>query len=611
MSPPWPPPGRRRRPAVSALDAFVARYRSLVDHEEAGQALAQAARLRQTEAVMATVFETMSEGILLLDGDGRIRFANGAALALLGIDRDAIVGRVLASLVMLNDGAPLPKPECSRAMAPREVVGRRADGRPFPLEMSLGPIRIAADVAQVAVLRDISERKRHEVALRHQALHDALTGLPNRSLLLERLTLAFDRAAAAGRRVALLLLDVDHFKEVNDTLGHGVGDVLLQLLAKRLSQLIRTTDTMARLGGDEFAVLLPDETDGSRARRIGERMTEALRDPFRLEAVTLEVGVSIGIALYPDHAADHEKLMQAADVAMYWAKRSRQSPALYDPGADSHSIRALTLTGELRRAIADRVITLFFQPKLHLASGRVTGFEALARWDHPLHGAIPPAEFVPHAERSGLIRELTELTCETAFAACAAWTGLGQPLTVAINLSAAILYFPPLAELLAAMAARHQVSPTALILEITESAIMVDPDRSLDIARRIAAMGFRLSIDDFGTGYSSLFYLSRLPVSELKIDRSFVCRMLDHRTDQLIVQSTIDLAHNLGLQVVAEGIESQAVRQRLGELGCDIGQGFHIGQPMPAAAVLPWLAAAGPTRPPPARLVPPATPTAA
>jgi diguanylate cyclase (GGDEF)-like protein/PAS domain S-box-containing protein len=537
----------------------------------------------------------MSEGILLLTADGRVRLANGAACDLLASRRDDLAGRPLATLVERADGEPLPA-LAGRRLSASEMRARRGDDSRLPVELSLCPVSLAADVAQVAVLRDISDRKRHEAALRHQALHDALTGLPNRTLLLERLDAAFASAAGGGRRVALLLLDVDHFKEVNDTLGHAIGDVLLTLVARRLSALIRASDTMARLGGDEFAVLLPDETDGARAERIGRRMTEALKDPFRLDQVVLEIGVSVGIALYPDHAGDREKLMQAADVAMYWAKRSRSSVAVYDRSADSHSIRALTLTGELRRAIAEREICLHFQPKQDLASGRIAGFEALARWVQPRHRDIPPQEFVLHAERTGLIRELTELTCETAFAAVAGWGSAGTPVAVAINLSAAILYFPQLAEVLARLAARYAMPAAALVLEITESAIMVDPERSLEIATRIAGMGFRLSIDDFGTGYSSLFYLSRLPVAELKIDRSFVGRMLDHPTDAVIVQSTIDLAHNLGLKVVAEGIETAAIRDRLAELGCDLGQGYHIGRPMPAEEVLAWLAHRQPAR---------------
>lgn len=437
---------------------------------------------------------------------------------------------------------------------------------------------------------DITDRKTQQAQLEHQALHDALTGLPNRTLLVDRL----DHALCAARRdrmaVALLLLDLNRFKDINDTLGHRVGDKVLSEVAERLAKPLRESDTVARLGGDEFAILLPAMADLERARNVATRLLESLDEPFQVENLSLEVGASIGIALYPVHAEDGARLLQCADVAMYAAKHNQSHVALYDASKDHNSIRHLTLTGELRQAIEHDHLLFHYQPKIDLRTRRICGVEALARWHHPTLGFIPPNEFVAQAEHTGLIQPLTLWAFNTALRQLAELQRAGLDIGMAVNLSARNLHEERLPDLLADLLRTCEVAPEHVTLEITESAIMLDPERALEVVSRFDAIGVHLAIDDFGTGYSSLAQLKRLPVDQLKIDKSFVMQMTEDENDLAIVRSTIDLAHNLGLEVVAEGIESHQILQLLDELGCDIGQGYFICHPLPIADLTKWLA---------------------
>jgi diguanylate cyclase (GGDEF)-like protein len=375
------------------------------------------------------------------------------------------------------------------------------------------------------------------------------------------------------------MIDLDRFKEVNDTLGHQVGDMLLCDVGGRLREVLRKCDTVARLGGDEFAVLLPSVKDEADAHFLATRLARAVSDPFDCNGIVIEVGVSIGIALYPDHARDKENLLKCADVAMYAAKQEHAEVCVYSLTKDTNSIRNLTLTGELRRAIENRQIALAYQPKLDVRTGRVRRVEGLARWNHEQHGPIQATEFIAHAERTGLIHQLTTLTLDLGLQQLAEWQADDIDINVALNLSARSLHDSTLPEVLSQLLAKWHIDADRLTLEITESAIMIDPARAMRVAERLAALGIGLSIDDFGTGYSSLAYLSKLPVEELKIDRSFVLQMLHRDRDAAIVHSTIDLAHNLGLKVVAEGVESEDVLERLSDLGCDFAQGYFIGTP--------------------------------
>lgn len=430
---------------------------------------------------------------------------------------------------------------------------------------------------------DITERKEHQEQLQHQALHDALTGLPNRALLMDRLTHSLKVAERDQKPLALLILDLDRFKEINDTLGHDVGDALLCDIAQRMSKELRQSDTIARLGGDEFAALLPAVSDLERAERVVKRIRGALEAPFQVEDLSLDIGFSIGIALYPEHAEQASRLLQCAEVAMYKAKDGSSPSALYDHADDPNSVRQLTISGELRRALETDQLSFHYQPKFDLETQALCGVEALARWQHPTHGFVPPNEFIPLAERSGLIQPFLRWSLESALSQVAKWRSDGFDIGVSVNLSARNLHEKALPDLVETILAANGIPPERLTLELTESAIMVDPTGALEIINRLDKIGVHLSIDDFGTGYSSFAYLTRLPVDELKIDKSFVMKMTESRNDLLIVRATIELAHNLGLKVVAEGIESEEHRVLLRDLSCDIGQGFGLSKPLPVS----------------------------
>ncbi|MGH7321045.1 MAG: putative bifunctional diguanylate cyclase/phosphodiesterase [Candidatus Rokuibacteriota bacterium] len=428
--------------------------------------------------------------------------------------------------------------------------------------------------------RGIAER---EAQITYQAHHDTLTELPNRTLLQHHLQRAIGAARQARSRLALLLMDLDRFKEVNDTLGHPMGDLVLQEVGPRLRKVVREPDVVARLGGDEFAVLLPTVTDVQFAIEVGRRIVKALEAPFWLEGLPLEVGASIGIALYPDHGEDGDALIQRADVAMYLAKRSTSGWALYSRELDQHSARRLTLVGELRQAIESGQLALYGQPKMELATGRIKDVEILVNWHHPQHGLVFPDEFIPLAEQTGLIRPLTVWVLEGALRACKLWRQAGLDLSVGVNLSVRILLDRQFPDRIARLLDTWAVDPRALTLEVTESAIMTDPACAKDVLTRLDAMGLRLAVDDFGTGYSSLTYLKELPVDEVKIDKSFVMNMSRDPSDAVIVRSTIELAHNLGFKVTAEGVETQDAWTMLKSLGCDLVQGYLISRPLPIA----------------------------
>ena len=426
-----------------------------------------------------------------------------------------------------------------------------------------------------------------QMVLEHQAMHDTLTGLPNRSLLLDRLQHTIFAAKRKRQPLALLMLDLDRFKEVNDTLGHDAGDRLLMEVGARLLNTVRETDTIARLGGDEFCILLP-ESGVETAQRIAVRILQSLEQSVDIETHQLLVSVSIGIAVYPEHGETPQILLQHADVAMYVAKRNKLGQALYTPENDQHSIKRLELTGDLREALARNALEVHYQPKIAIASGAITGVEALLRWTHPRHGRISPDQIIPLAEQTGLIRPLTRWVLDTALQQCAEWKNSGIDINVAINLSAYCLQDNSLGDWIKDWFDRHDLATRHLVLEVTESAMMSDPKKAIQVLTRLDAMGIRISIDDFGTGFSSLAYLKQLPIDELKIDKSFVLEMLENDNDAVIVRSTIDLAHNLGLRIVAEGVENQEMLNLLEILRCDYAQGYHISRPIPATEFRTW-----------------------
>jgi diguanylate cyclase (GGDEF)-like protein len=431
------------------------------------------------------------------------------------------------------------------------------------------------------ILRRVTRRIQRQMdEIEFRALYDELTGLPNRALFRDRIRQAILTARREKQTATVLLLDVDRFREINDTLGHEAGDLLLGALSDRLRGLLRESDTLARLGGDEFGILLPSASVQD-AVLLAERVHEALETPYSLRGLPLEIGTSVGIASFPEHGEDVDTLLQRADVALYLAKETHAGTAAYDVAQDTHDAARLALAGELRRAIEGDELVVYFQPKASLETGRIVGAEAVVRWQHPERGLIPPDEFVPIAERTGLIKPLTRSVLASALAACARWNAAGRSLHVAVNLTIPDLLDLELPDRIATLLDDTGVSPDQLELEITETTILADPFRVRQVLSRLNEMGLRLAIDDFGTGYSSLAYLKRLPVQTIKIDRSFVSGMCDDPSDATIVRSTIDLGRNLGLAIVAEGVESLEIWNALRSLGCSLAQGYLIGRPMP------------------------------
>jgi diguanylate cyclase (GGDEF)-like protein len=428
----------------------------------------------------------------------------------------------------------------------------------------------------------------------HQALHDSLTGLPNRGLFVDRLSHALATSRRSGTGLAVMMLDMDRFKEVNDTLGHMHGDDLLRQISDRLRSTIRETDAVARLSGDEFAVLLPG-ADADAAGDLAERVLDALHRSFVLGDVTVDVEASIGVALAPAHGDTAEAVLRSADEAMCTAKDAKTGIVMYQPAALTNQPNRLLLLGELRRALdeSDQLV-LFYQPKVSLDVDQICGVEALIRWRHPTRGMVPPNEFIPVAESTGLINRLTDHVLELAVAQGREWLDSGLRIPIAVNLSPRCLLDASLLDRVRALLDRHALPAEMLRLEVTETAVMANPTLALATLSGLHELGVRLSIDDYGTGYSSMAYLKRLPVDELKVDRSFVLNMTDNDNDAILVRSAIDLGHNLGLSVVAEGVERAEHVAALSGLSCDIAQGYHYARPMPPQDLREWLATSGP-----------------
>ena len=474
----------------------------------------------------------------------------------------------------------------------------RRGGDPF---LVIGVVAGAVVLVGLVLVRQlVAMRELHELYVNNDALasanrqlevqatHDSLTGLPNRTLLQRRLEQATHLARKGDISAALLILDLDRFKEVNDTIGHQRGDQLLQQVGERLRQAVSATATVARLGGDEFAVFLPS-ADEAGARQVVSAVGRALEEPFLVEGYPLHVESSLGVALYPAHGSEPLTLFQHADVAMYTAKLGHEGFALYDASRDQYSPRRLTLLGDLREAIADSQLRLYYQPKAELQTGLVKSVEALVRWQHPTLGFIPPDQFIPLAEQTGLIVPLTHWVVATAIEQCRHWLDGGLELRVAVNLSMRNLRDTNLPDTIESLLAQYRVPPHLLYVEITESAVMGDVEHTLQVLNRLFALGVRIAIDDYGTGYASLSYLKRLPADELKIDRAFVQHLTTDQSDQAIVRSTVNMAHSLGMCVVAEGVEDQATWDLLETLRCDIAQGYYLSRPIPAQDLERWL----------------------
>jgi len=434
-------------------------------------------------------------------------------------------------------------------------------------------------------IRELLElRKQRE----YQLFHDLLTGLPNRALLIERLQQQLLRQPRTGESVAVLVMDLIDFKAVNDSLGHDVGDNLLRQVGPRLAASLRTADTIARLGGDEFAILLPG-TDETGAARVAQKMLAALEQAFPLEGESLDIGASVGVAVAPAHATQAEQLLSRADVAMYAAKGTLAGLAVFSAEQERDSSGRLALMSDLRRAVDEGELVLYYQPQVDLRTGAITSVEALVRWMHPKRGLVGPDEFIPLAERTGLIKRLTRTVLTEAIRQARAWELAGLRVPIAVNLSMRNIHDPQLPQTIAQLLQRWDARPDLLRLEMTETVLAADPERALQTMDSLRAMGVHIALDDFGIGYSSLAYLNRLPLDEIKIDRSFVIGMIDDESSATIVRATVELGHGLGYAVVAEGVENAETRQRLTALGCDAIQGFLVAHPMPADQTAEWI----------------------
>ena len=426
-------------------------------------------------------------------------------------------------------------------------------------------------------------------SLQHQAMFDNLTNLPNRVLFADRLQQTLLIARREKRAFGLFAMDLDRFKEINDTLGHHVGDKVLQHVAACARSCLRESDTVARMGGDEFAILLATISDSDGAVAVAKKILTALAEPFELAGRSLEIGASIGVVLFPKHGDDPDVLMRQADAAMYIAKQTQSGYRMYSEDMGHGVDDRMALQSELRQAITNNELVLHYQPKIDFNANQVSGVEALVRWQHPKHGLMSPDKFIPLAEQSGLIKPLTKWVLKTSLRQCEEWYRAGVHLSMAVNVSAISIQDPEFPDQMEKMLEDFDVPASQLEIEITETAVMSEPVRAVECIRRLSALGFQVAIDDFGTGYSSMAYLKELLVAKIKIDKSFVKDMAVNHNDAVIVRSTVELGHNLGLKVVAEGVEDQMSWDKLKGLGCDSAQGYYMSRPLPTKEFMEWL----------------------
>ena len=532
-------------------------------------------------------FGFSGDGFLTIDAAGTILSADGKALELLGGNP---VGRPLLRYL----------PRLASDVTVESLLGRRIETELQHESSNFRPVEV--DVAHAAAserargrvrLTDISARAERLAELERLALHDALTGLPNRALFQDRVRQAIAVAERNGARFAVMLLDLDRFKQVNDTLGHQIGDRLLQAVGPRLAGGLRKSDTLARLGGDEFAVLLPAPVDLERTSTTAERLVESLFLPFTIDGMSLDLGVSVGAALYPDHGVDLDSLVHNADVAMYKAKREQLGYSVFNAEQAEGSARRLSLQRDLRPAIDRGELQVLFQPKVAVAGWAVTGAEALLRWHHPIEGTLIPDDFLAIAEQTGLVKPLTLKVLNDCLEAQRQWRHLGIDLPVSINISPKWLHDSEFPKILNLLLRNWQGRPEQLMLEISESAVMVDPQGTLETLDAVAKLGVGITLDHFGTGYSSLPLLQRLPITALKIDRTFVGDLFAERSATVVVRSVVKLAHGLGLRVIASGVENERAANHLAGIGCDEIQGYFVGHPMSAEQVPAWLEVRG------------------
>ena len=550
--------------------------------------------LQDSEKRMRSVLDNVSDGLATIDQAGVIESANPAVTKLFGYSEEELKGQQSDVLIATTQRSAFDNYLQRRlnldipVSGAHETMGKRKNGSLFPLEFVVSSMQVGSRHLFIATLRDISERKAHTDALEYQALHDALTGLPNRSLFGDRLRQALLAARRNQKMFGVLLLDLDRFKDINDALGHDRGDSLLQEVTARLRGVLRATDTIARLGGDEFAVLTTDAKHPEDVVASARKILASLEGPFAIADQMVETGASIGIAMYPVHGDDPGTLLRRADVAMYVAKRSGGGYAMYQPEQEAQTLRRSGLAGELRRSIPQGELVLHYQPQVTLATGAVHTVEALVRWNHPREGLMPPDRFIPMAEETGIIHPLTAWVIDSALEQLCKWLADGLDVAVSLNVSPRNIEDHSLEEMVARALGNFKVEPNRLTLEITEGVAMAAA--AAKALHRLHEIGVRLALDDFGTGYSSLLYLMRLPVNEIKIDRSFVSALATDPDSGAIVRSAVGLGHNLGLRVVAEGLQDRMAEAVLVEAGCDAAQGFLVGRPVEASEITALLA---------------------
>lgn len=509
---------------------------------------------------------------------------------------ETVEERIEVSRLIYQDALPNQKMvafELARLVELQEAaIGNGAQRAQVAYEDALSLIWIlggaAAGLGFLVAFLSVKNATHQADRLQHQAMFDDLTGLPNRVLFQDRLQQAIPVSRRENQPFALLALDLNRFKEVNDTLGHQYGDLLLKQVGDRLRAASRESDTIARMGGDEFSFLLP-VTDAVGSKVFAQKIMQVLEASFDLKGKNVEIGASIGVAVFPENGLDYESLTRHADAAMYVAKRARSGFEMYDSKKSPDDELDFALRTELRLAIEHNELVLYFQPKISHETSKVSGLEALVRWKHPTRGLIPPDKFIPLAEQTGLIRPLTSWVLEHATAQCAELQRVGIPLTMAVNLSTINLKDPDLPRKIAAVLEKYHLDPKWLELEITETAVMDDTMRTVQVLNELDALGTKLSIDDYGTGYSSLSYFRKLPLDDLKIDKSFVMGMGTNHDDATIVRSTIEMGHQLGLRVVAEGVEDRETWEKLTLLGCDAAQGYYMSRPLSPEDLVTWL----------------------
>lgn len=565
-----PPPG-----SPGVINAFV----DMTEHKRNEK------RLRLAD----TVFRTAVDAILVTDADGLIKSVNPAFSAITGYDKAEVIGQ---SVRMLNSHHHDEGFYTEMALDIQqtgkwsgEIWQHRKTGEVFPTWITMAGVRNneGSILEYVMMFNDITQRKQAEQEIFFRANYDPLTGLPNRSLLQERLEQALRQGRRYQRRMALMFLDLDRFKQVNDTLGHSVGDSLLCQTADRLKACLRETDTVARYSGDEFAIVLLDIVRETDVHALADKIITRLADKFHIHDNLVRIGASIGIALFPDHGEDTATLLRHADLAMYQAKASgRNTFRLYEAYMSERAVHQLSLETDLRIALERRQFTLHYQPIIELRSGQLVGAEALLRWCHPQRGLVPPSDFIPLAEETGIIRDLGAWVLEEVCLTIRGWRQRGLRIPISVNLSSVQILRGLPTEAVERLLRRHRLPPEALAFEITESLLLMDTLQTRQWLESVRALGIRVDIDDFGTGYSSLSYLKRFPVNRIKIDRSFIRDMTYSTSDRALVAAILAMARSLDLEVVAEGVENEEQFLQLCALGCTYGQGFYVAQPLAA-----------------------------